>query len=91
MFGTIAKSLYMQFKSKITLLIITIVLEIHTCKPILVQMEDAKTIGQNVFVFDNIEQALCICHVRAYLYLLPLHARPWKHLTKHVYLHTLIV
>jgi hypothetical protein len=54
-------------------------------------MEDAKTIGQNVFVFDNIEQALCICHVRAYLYLLPLHARPWKHLTKHVYLHTLIV
>jgi len=54
-------------------------------------MEDAKTIGQNVFVFDNIEQALSICHVCANLYLLPLHARPWKHLTKHVYLHTLIV
>jgi hypothetical protein len=54
-------------------------------------MEDVKTIGQNVFVFDNIEQALSICHVCAYLYLLPLLPRPWKHLTKHVYLYTIIV
>jgi hypothetical protein len=54
-------------------------------------MEDAKTIGQNVFVFDNIEQALNICHVYAYIYLLPLLVRPWKHLTKHVYLHTLTI
>jgi hypothetical protein len=54
-------------------------------------MEDVKTIGQNVFIFDNIEQALSICHVCAYLYLLPLFPRPWKHLTKHVYLYTLIV
>jgi hypothetical protein len=97
-FGSIAKSLYIQFKSKITLLIITIrtwsnrisliplgnytckkpisVAQIHTCKPIFVQMEDAKTIGQNVFVFNNIEQTLSICHVCAYIYLLPLLARP---------------
>jgi hypothetical protein len=54
-------------------------------------MEDVKIIGQNVFVFDNIKQALSICHVFAYIYLLLLLARPWKHLTKHVYLHTLIV
>jgi len=31
-----------------------------------------KTIGQNVFVFDSIEQALNIFHVCAYIYLLPL-------------------
>jgi hypothetical protein len=70
---------------------LTSVLQIHTCKPILVQMEDVKTIGQNVFVFDSIEQALNICHVYAYTYLLPLPVKPWKHLTKHIYLHTLIV
>jgi hypothetical protein len=32
----------------------TSVPQIHTCKPILVQVEDDKTIGQNVFVFDII-------------------------------------
>jgi hypothetical protein len=50
-----------------------------------------KTIGQNVFVFDDIEQALSIYHVCAYIYLLPLLVRPWKHLTTHVYLHTIII
>jgi hypothetical protein len=47
----------------------TSVPQIHTCKLILVQMEDGKTIGQNAFVFDNIEQALSICHVCAYIYI----------------------
>jgi hypothetical protein len=89
-FGSIAKSLYIQFRSKIILLIriihtwsnrislilpriytfkkLTSVPQIHTCNPILVQVEDVKTIGQNVFVFDSIEQALNICHVCAYTY-----------------------
>ncbi len=88
-FGSIAKSLYIQFRSKIILLIKTIrtwsnrishippriypckkltsVPQSHACKPILVQVEDVKIIGQKVFVFDSIEQALSVCHVCAYI------------------------
>ncbi len=110
-FGSIAKSLYIQFRLKIILLIkiictwsnrislipptiytckkLTSVLQMHTCKPIIVQVE--KPLDKMFLYLIALNKHwifVMFVHIyNCYHYFL----KPWKHLITHVYLHTLIV